>query len=59
VEEMTERDWQTFFSLLKKIVDMPRKTLADKIETVKAKAAENGGSAEENLEDFLAWDFEF
>ena len=55
---MSEKDWEKFFDLLQKIVDEPL-AVCDKVENCKKAAEENGESAEQNLEEFLSWDFGF
>lgn len=55
---MSDKEWETFFNLLNKIVDMPGKTQAEKLALVKSEAGLHGGDTEMNLEEFAAWDFE-
>lgn len=50
---MTDRQWETFFSLLDQIVQMPGKTASEKAEILKEKAEEHGSTT--NLEELGAW----
>lgn len=53
---MTRKEWETFFELIEKIVDMPM-AVSDKIQAVKEAAIECGESAEMNFDEFTSWDF--
>lgn len=55
---MTRREWETFFELLEKIVNMEGKTATEKGEEVRAHAREEGEAAESNLSEFMAWDLD-
>jgi hypothetical protein len=50
---MTERDWEMFFDLLQKIVDLPNKTWQDKADQVNEEAARY--DAEVDLAEFTGW----
>lgn len=52
---MLEHEWEMFFELLEKIVDMPNMTANEKAELVKEKADEEGGDLA--LNEFTAWDW--
>lgn len=54
---MNDKEWEQFFELLEKIVDLEM-SVGEKVALVKSKANENGETAEMNLEEFAAWDFE-
>ena len=54
---MTEREWEKFFDLIEKIVELRDMSVNEKCAEVVKQAKERGGSADMNFEEFTAWDF--
>jgi hypothetical protein len=50
---MSDRDWEHFFELLKRIVDLPNMTWEEKADKVDDEAARY--DAETALEEFTGW----
>jgi hypothetical protein len=50
---MTDREWQQFFTLLSKIVNMPNLSANEKKAEFLAQVSEQGG--ETDLGEFVAW----
>lgn len=55
---MNENEWDTFFGLLEKIVDLPNLSHDEKKDLVMSKASERGDNFEMCLEEFTSWNFE-
>ena len=51
IDKMTDKDWETFFDLIDKIIGQDG-TWQDKKDTVKEKAVNNNCG---NLEEFVGW----
>jgi hypothetical protein len=49
--EMTEREWDTFFDLLRKIINLPGKSADEKAEEVRDQASRR--QSEGDLDEFL------
>jgi hypothetical protein len=50
--EMTERDWDTFFDLLGKIINLPGKSADEKADEVRDQASRR--QSQGDLDEFLA-----